>query len=364
MGFSGCAALLAPIVVSTPNRFNALASPRNPLPTIERIRGVDGWFFVPVGPPEATLAVYVVDPPESAPKGTILVIHGFLSKSNSMLKRARELAEVGYRSVLVDLRGNGRSSGKFVTYGVQESSDLTQVIDDLERRGLICGNLGASGDSYGAATVIHLAAIDARVRAVVAVAPFDSMRCEISHAVRNVVPLFGRLISEATVQRAVDRGGRMAGIDPDIASASAANRDSTAPTLILHGDKDKLVPMRDSQRIYAAGRDHSQLIILPGLGHISIWRDKEKQVRDLSIDWFDRYLCGEGGSDEGGSDEGYYDDGYYDEEPLEEGDVVGEPIEEMLERPADVRRKRTARTADESESETKPKSKARKISRR
>jgi pimeloyl-ACP methyl ester carboxylesterase len=54
-----------------------------------------------------------------------------------MLPAAKELAEAGYRAVLVDLRGHGRSTGKYTTFGVQAAKDLSQVIDAL-----VLGNHG------------------------------------------------------------------------------------------------------------------------------------------------------------------------------------------------------------------------------
>ena len=58
-----------------------------------------------------------------------------------------------------------------MTFGLQEAKDLSQVVDALGQRGLLAGNLGVYGISYGATTAIHLAAADRRVRAVVAVEP-------------------------------------------------------------------------------------------------------------------------------------------------------------------------------------------------
>ena len=51
----------------------------------------------------------------------------------------------GYRAVLVDLRGHGRSTGKYLTYGVQEAQDISQVIDALEQQQLIAGEIGVLG---------------------------------------------------------------------------------------------------------------------------------------------------------------------------------------------------------------------------
>lgn len=165
---------LAEMIVSAPNRLNPLVGPQNPLPPVELLTGASKSFLVTVGPPEATLSVSIVEPPDTAkePKGTIIVLHGIVARGVWMMKTAKMLAKSDYRVVLVDLRGHGRSTGKYLTYGLQEAKDLSQVINVLEEQNLVAGKLGVYGVSYGATTSIHLAGQDPRIGAVVAVAPF------------------------------------------------------------------------------------------------------------------------------------------------------------------------------------------------
>jgi acetyl esterase/lipase len=65
---------------------------------------------------------------------------------------------------------------------------------------------------------------------------------------------------------------------------------STPPTLLIHGDKDELVPLQQSEimvaRLKAAGVP-TKLIVKPGGGHgwLTLLQDAE-----LLADWFDRYL--------------------------------------------------------------------------
>ncbi|MGA2254020.1 MAG: alpha/beta fold hydrolase, partial [Thermoguttaceae bacterium] len=239
---------LAEVIASVPNRINPWAAETNPLPPIERLLGVDQQFWVKVGPPEASLSVSVVEA-RGTPRGTILMLHGVLDRSAVMLPAARGLANAGYRVVLVDLRGRGRSSGKYMTFGLQEAKDLSQVIDAVERRGLLAGRLGVYGISYGATTSIHLAAADRRVRAVVAVEPFSTAREEVPHFARVVAPGIGLLISDKTYQDSLDEAGRIAHYDPDEADAVKAIQRTSAPVLIMHGTNDWVVPHQQSERL-------------------------------------------------------------------------------------------------------------------
>ena len=283
---------LAELMATAPNRFNPLAGDANPLPTLEKLLGVDQQFWVKVGPPDASLSVSLVEPPDKSrpPRGTILVLHGILARSATMLPAANALAKAGYRAVLVDLRGHGRSTGKFLTYGIQDAKDLSQVIDELARRNLLAGPLGAYGISYGATTAIHFAGGDRRVRALVAVEPFAAARDEVPHFGRVMAPGIGLLISERGYQEALDEAGRLAQFDPDAADAVKAIRQTTAQVLIVHGTNDWIVPHRHSELLHAAAPDHSQLVSIPYLGHVALWLDPGGRVAAEARAWFDRYL--------------------------------------------------------------------------
>ncbi|RIK84014.1 MAG: hypothetical protein DCC68_02350 [Planctomycetota bacterium] len=294
---AGCIAPMAAIITATPNFVNPLAGRVDMSETTQKVLGVHEQFFVDVGPPEARLSVSVIEPhPEltlnvvSQPKGTVIVLHGVRASSFWMLGTAHSIAEAGYRTVLVDLRGHGRSSGEWLTYGPQEAADVSQVIDALYSRGLVAGELGVYGISYGATAAVHLAGRDRRVNAVVAVAPFDSMRDEVPHYSRIFSLGLGALIPETTYQAAIDRAGIVGGFDPDAAAASDAVRGAAASILILHGQEDWLVPPGNGAAIHAASPERNELALLPGLGHVSIWFDPSGEVSARAIEWFDRHL--------------------------------------------------------------------------
>src|SRR3954466_6566579 len=108
------------------------------------------------------------------PKGTVFLLHGIGDRKDKVpyLLWARVLAQAGYRAVLVDLRGHGRSTGRYMSYGVHESRDMAQLLDAFEEQGLVYGPVGVCGVSYGGAVAIQWAAIDPRVKAIVALEPF------------------------------------------------------------------------------------------------------------------------------------------------------------------------------------------------
>ena len=63
------------------------------------------------------------------------MLHGGGQTRHAWTETAEALALLGWLAISVDLRGHGRSSGDWLTYGVRESRDLSQVIDALSQRG-------------------------------------------------------------------------------------------------------------------------------------------------------------------------------------------------------------------------------------
>lgn len=65
-----------------------------------------------------------------------------------------------------------------------------------------------------------------------------------------------------------------------------------APTLLLHGDKDELVPLSNSERIEEAFKKEgveSELIVFPGAGHGFNGGD-QKKAEEAMLRWFDAHL--------------------------------------------------------------------------
>jgi len=259
--------LAASAIVDAPNRG---ALPKAPL---------QGEIPVAVGPPSATLSVEIVD--EKTPRATVFVLHGIRADRRSVRQWGHMLADAGFRAVLVDLRGHGRSTGDWLSYGVVESRDLAQVLDALEACGLRIGSVGVMGLSYGAAIAIEWAGIDPRIEAVVAIAPFASLR--------DVVPEYApAFLSSSFVSGAIDMAGRQGDFDPDEASPLLAMGRTQVPVLLIHGRDDHRIPARHSQRLFAARAEHTELLLVPGAGHLSIADDPV--VRERAPAWFALHL--------------------------------------------------------------------------
>jgi pimeloyl-ACP methyl ester carboxylesterase len=284
---SGCALMLTEAVVSTPRRLNPLRDAAFPIPA--KALGFRERFYVPIRDPrdQIEIAVAVMDPESiDEPRATVLVLHGIRAQGLWMLDTAEALAAEGYRAVVVDLRGHGGSTGETLSFGVHEARDLSRVIDELAARGLLAGNLGVFGHSYGGSTAIQLAALDPRVKSVVAASAFAEMREEVPHYVRTMLPGVGHLLSDDFYQRVVKDAGKRGGFNPDDASAAVAATQTQAPILLLHGLEDIVVPPQNSQQIYQGAPSGSKLVYLRDLGHFGVWLDVDGRVKKQTLEWF------------------------------------------------------------------------------
>ncbi|MDB6167701.1 MAG: hypothetical protein JWM88_565, partial [Verrucomicrobia bacterium] len=197
---------VATMMVKAPNQQRVPAIVRNKAYAAKYDGLYSRAWRVAVGPPAAEISVAVIEPGDyhfnyelvpmadgngrhwlsprmdwtvpvrretnpSLAKGTVVLLHGYLETKEDMVHWALRLAESGYRAVLLDLRGQGRSSGAWIGYGAFEAHDLVQILDDLRAKGLAPGKVGVLGVSYGASVALLWAARDSRVGAVVALAP-------------------------------------------------------------------------------------------------------------------------------------------------------------------------------------------------
>lgn len=168
-------------------------------------------FRSPTSPPVTIAYELVSSPSVRAPAYTVVVLHRLRDSRGPMREWAQHLADGGARTILVDARGHGRSTGDPLSYGVRESLNLVNLTDALAARGLLVGKLGVLGFSCGGATAIQWAGRDARVAAVVALAPFATM---------DIVRTYTKVpLPDFVVSFVVGRVGRESGFDPPEAGA-------------------------------------------------------------------------------------------------------------------------------------------------
>jgi pimeloyl-ACP methyl ester carboxylesterase len=191
---------------------------------------------------------------------------------------------------LVDLRGHGRSTGQWIGYGAFEAKDLSQVLDDLERKQLLAGKVGVIGVSYGASVGLQLAARDKRIATVVALEPFSDAQKAVVEFSRAVAGSYVKDWTAGDYSHALAKAASMAKFawsDVDVLGAVERN---PIPMLFFHGARDKMISPEHSQILKAHAAGRSGLLILPEDDHISL----SKRLAPIAggvAEWFDKTLA-------------------------------------------------------------------------
>jgi len=169
--------------------------------------------------------------------------HGNAGNVSHRLDNARQLvARFGLDLFLIDYRGYGLSEGAPSETGLY--ADGMAVYDEARARGFAPRAIVLFGRSLGAAVAIEVA-LAREACGIVVETPFRSIRA-MAREHYPFVPGFlirSRYDSEAKV-------GRL-----------------TLPMLVLHGDRDEIVPLAHAERLFDLAPGPKRFFLIQGAGH-------------------------------------------------------------------------------------------------
>ena len=260
-----------------------------------RLRSRDGlrlagrWL-----PADAGDADWVSDPHEA-----ILVLHGY---SGSVAPDFVEYAPFlrGTANVLgIDFRGHGESDAGPSTFGMLETEDIAGALAWLGDRGIRRVALfGTSMGGMAAITAVAvlgdgtLGAADAgpdatradldAPRPLIAAVVADSASPEAELAVANRV---GTPMRRFLAARAFESAARRLGADPrDTEPIRVIGLLAPVPLLLINGEADTTVSVKDARRLAAAAGPTAELWTVPGAdhsrSHAVAAQDYERRVTD------------------------------------------------------------------------------------
>lgn len=202
------------------------------------------------------------------PYPLVIIGHGFGSSSAGTSGDALQLAEAGIAACVFDFcggsrSGTGNSDGSTTNMSVlTEENDMQAVLDTLRAYSFVdSNNIFLMGHSQGGFVAALLAArIPDEIRGLILFYPAlvipDDARAMFS----------GKSDLPATYMHMGMELGRIYADDVWDMDAVAAVSSYPGDVLILHGDKDGLVPISYSQQAQKAYA-HAQLMTLSGAGH-------------------------------------------------------------------------------------------------
>jgi alpha-beta hydrolase superfamily lysophospholipase len=126
----------------------------------------------------------------------------------------------------------------------------------------------ALGESMGAGIALQSAAADPRIEAVVAEAPFASLReASYDYAGLRKSPLLGKTLFRPFSWTLIYHGEKIAGIDISQVSPEKSVAARAFPVLLICDEKDDALPCRHAEQIYNAALGPKQLWVVPGAFH-------------------------------------------------------------------------------------------------
>jgi fermentation-respiration switch protein FrsA (DUF1100 family) len=179
--------------------------------------------------------------------GHILFFHGNAGNIGDRVLLASLLAASGFDVMLFDYRGYGQSTGKPDERGTYLDAHAARAAM-VARGGCNRARVVYLGESLGAAVAAEVA-LSSPPRALILQSAFTSLR----DVARRHYPLPRFLIPDAypTIRRI---------------------RSIESPVLVLHGDRDAIVPLSHGETLFEAARQPKHLHVFPGLGHNDLLR--------------------------------------------------------------------------------------------
>jgi len=202
----------------------------------------------------------------SSPRGTVLLLHGYGEAGFAMAPWALRLAEEGWRCVQVDLRGHGKSTGHRIYFGIQETRDLSGLLDALARDNRWAPPIAAVGQSYGAALALRWKTVEPRVGTVVAIAPYAGL----SNAVLNICREYASWLPRPLVRSGLKKLPSLLEVEKQELDTTSVLASTPVSALFVAGTADKITPLADVRELYEESATGSKLLIVPGATHEAV----------------------------------------------------------------------------------------------
>jgi len=208
-------------------------------------------------------------PARGEPRGSVLYLHGNAENISTHFANVAWMPAAGFNVLAFDYRGYGGSQGSPTLEGVQLDIDAA-MRTLLERPDVDPARIIIFGQSLGGALAIHYAASSeyrANVRAIVIDSAFSDYRRIVKDKAASFFLTwpFQWLLPQT--------------VDNDFSPAASVREVSPIPLLFIHGERDSIVPVEHSRRLYARAAEPKEIWVVPDAGHIQAVKNKELRKR-------------------------------------------------------------------------------------
>lgn len=229
--------------------------------------GITDWQDVTFQSGDVTIGGWFIPPTAQADGATLIFVHGFGANRAALLEQAAALYKSGYGALLIDLRNSGSSQGNLTSWGYREAEDVKAAFAYLQTRPEVNpARIGMVGKSAGGAAVIRAAVQLPDVWVVIAESTYSSLE--------GNMPAISQTIARVSSSYAAPVYWwmkRLSGLPLDEIRPIDDLPQITAPVLFVHGDRDVVVNVSHSQRMFQAANNPKQLVVIPNGTHMNIF---------------------------------------------------------------------------------------------
>ena len=193
-----------------------------------------------------------------------------------LVELADNLSNAGIPTIRFSFSGNGNSDGEFTQSTIsKEIGDLASVLDVLDNH-TIC----YVGHSMGGAVGVLSASQDNRIKLLVSLAGMVETKAFAQREFGDVTPDKGFMWDEPTCPLSQAYMDDLTQINTVVDCASKIS----IPWLLVHGTEDDVVPIEDSQKIYAQANEPKELLTIEDANHV-FSDDSLSPMVEKVVDW-------------------------------------------------------------------------------
>ena len=199
-----------------------------------------------------------------------------------LVELADNLSNAGIPTIRFSFSGNGNSDGEFTQSTIsKEIGDLASVLDVLDNH-TIC----YVGHSMGGAVGVLSASQDNRIKLLVSLAGMVETKAFAQREFGDVTPDKGFMWDEPTCPLSQAYMDDLTQINTVVDCASKIS----VPWLLVHGTEDDVVPIEDSQKIYAQANEPKELLTIEDANHV-FSDDSLSPMVEKVVDWVRNQLA-------------------------------------------------------------------------
>jgi fermentation-respiration switch protein FrsA (DUF1100 family) len=239
---------------------------------------LSGWLFRP-----------------DAPTGrSVIMVHGLkhnrIDANYGSDRVARDLLQHGYAVLMFDLRACGDSEGTRFTLGNREYLDVLGAYDFMTQDGggtpFAPARMAVLGDSLGAASTLLAAPEMPDGGALVADSAFAELRPVLEYKLPQEMPL------PAFYTTPILWFGPLFQMDADLRPVDRVRALPQRAFLFFHGTADDFVFPQQAEELRAASANpHSDLVLVPGAGHVKTYSADPADYMARVYRFFDEQLA-------------------------------------------------------------------------